>query len=333
MSCDELERVAVVVIGRNEGERLARCLRSIREADYPQERISLIYVDSASTDQSAEVAGKLGAQVVTIRLARPTAAAARNAGRRIVAERLVHFLDGDTILHREWLKKAVRAMADPTVACVFGRREEIARNATVFNFWAHHDWYVEPGPARSCAGDALFRRDVLERAGGFDESLIAGEEPDLCFRIRHDQGLIILCLDEPMTLHDINMTRFGQYWKRCARTGHAYAEVGGRHPELVSWRRSRLRNVIHVVVGMTALALSIGLWSPWPAIVWTVLLSAAVVRNAYRCRERVGTLRGAILYSLHHYLAKLPMAIGQMDFWIRQAARRTPRSLIEYRNA
>ena len=163
--------------------------------------------------------------------------------------------------------------------------------------------------------------------------MIAGEEPDLCFRIRHDQGLTILSLEQPMTLHDINMTRFGQYWRRCARTGHAYAEVGGRHRELVSWRRARWRNVAHVAVGLTALALSIGLWSPWPAVAWAALLSAAVLRNAWRCRKRVGTLGGAILYSLHHYLAKLPMAIGQMDFWIRQAAGRSPRALIEYRKA
>ena len=333
MTCHDPERMAIVVIGRNEGERLARCLRSIREADYPQEKISLVYVDSASTDQSVETAGEWGAKVITIQSARRTAAMARNAGLRAGNEQLVHFLDGDTILNRDWLRKAIGAMADPTVACVFGRREEIARNATIFNFWAHHDWFVEPCPARSCAGDALFRRDVLERAGGFDESLIAGEEPDLCFRIRHDQGLTILSLEQPMTLHDINMTRFGQYWRRCARTGHAYAEVGGRHRELVSWRRARWRNVAHVAVGLTALALSIGLWSPWPAVAWATLLSAAVLRNAWRCRKRVGTLGGAILYSLHHYLAKLPMAIGQMDFWIRQAAGRSPRALIEYRKA
>lgn len=329
----DLPSLSVVVIGRNEGARLVRCLESVHEADYPREKLELIYVDSDSTDGSCATAQSRGARVIPTKAERPSAAAARNSGFRKASHGLIQFLDGDTILNREWLEKAVRAIANSSVSCVFGRVSEIAPASTIYNFWGHHDWYVSPGAAASCGGIALFKREALVRAGGFDESLIAGEETDLCCRIRRDQDATIVCLDEPMVLHDLNMTRFGQYWKRCARTGHAYAEVGRRHSELVSWRRSQRRNIVHVVAGLTALALSIGLWSPWPAIVWTALLSAAVVRNAYRCRERVGTLRGAILYSLHHYLAKLPMALGQIDFWIRQVARRSPRSLIEYRKA
>lgn len=329
----QLPSISVVVIGRNEGQRLIRCLDSIRTADYPDAQIELIYVDSDSTDGSCAAARDHGAMVIRTKSERPTAAVARNAGLRVVSHELIQFLDGDTILDRAWLKRAVQALADPTVACTFGRVDEVAPASTIYNFWAHHDWYVPPGAVESCGGIVLFRTSILREVDGFDESLIAGEETDLCCRIRRDQSLTVVCLDEPMVLHDLNMTRFGQYWRRCARTGHAYAEVGGRHRELVSWRRARWRNVAHVAAGLTALALSIGLWSPWPVVAWAALLLAAILRNAWRCRKRVGTLGGAILYSLHHYLAKLPMVIGQMDFWIRQAAGRSPRALIEYRKA
>ncbi len=359
--------VSVVVIGRNEGERLTRCIESVMASEYPADLLEVIYVDTDSTDGSCVRAEGLGAKVISIRPGRPCAAAGRNAGFRQARFELVHFLDGDTILDPGWLSKAVAAMHGPSsprqkgtgtsrdtdsaagrsprlgaspllprtaeVACVFGRREEMHPTATVYNFWMHHDWYVAAGPANSCAGDALFRRDVLLRMDGYDETLIAGEEPDLCYRIRDRLGMTILCLDEPMTRHDIDMRRFRSYWRRCVRTGHAYAEVGGRYPGYTAWRRKRRQNVIHVLAVLLAGVLSLVLWSVWPIAAWAGLVLGAVARNAWRCRRRVGGLAGAFVYSLHHYLSKVPMTVGQCDYWLRQATRRRPRTLIEYRTS
>ena len=323
--------VSVVVIGRNEGERLTRCLQSVRAADYPPERLELIYVDSDSTDDSCSVAAQFGAKVIRIKPDRPCAAAARNAGLRTVNHELVHFLDGDTILDPAWLRKAVRTIADRTVACVFGRCEEVAPEATVYNFWAHHDWYVPPGPAESSGGTALFKREALEWARGFDESLMAGEEPDLCYRIRSGRGLMVLSLNEPMARHDLNMKRFAQYWKRCMRTGHAYAEVGGRHPGMRRWRTARWRNLLYAGGFPAVVVLSILLRSWWPVALASVWIAAAITRNAVRSRKQVGSIRGALLYSSHHYLCKVPAALGQCSYWVRSALHRSPQPLIEYR--
>ncbi len=328
---DNWPAISVVVIGRNEGERLVRCLESVQSADYPVEKIELIYVDSDSTDDSCAVAEKLGAKVLRVKPERPCAAAARNAGWQAATCDLVHFLDGDTLLDRSWLKKAARAVDSQDVACVFGRREETAPSASVYNFWAHHDWYVAPGPAESCAGDALFKRDALDRAGGLDEALIAGEEPDLCYRIRRGQERIILSVDEPMTRHDMNMTRFAQYWKRCVRTGHAYAEVGGRHRGMHRWRVARWRNLVYALGTPLAVGLSFAVSSFLPAGVWVGLVALAIMRNAWRLRCQVGSLGGALLYSGHHYLCKTPAALGQCLFWVRSALGRRPQTLIEYR--
>jgi len=234
-------------------------------------------------------------------------------------------------MHPDWLTKAVAALDDRAVCAVFGRVEEIDPRATIYNFWAHHDWYRAPGEVDATGGIALYRRSVLESVGGFDETLIAGEEPELCARIREQQGGGILCLDEPMVRHDMNMTRFGQYWRRCMRTGYAYAQVSQLHPDLHVWRRARVRNLVHATAAPVVLVLSLGLRSPWPVVVWAVLLLAAIVRNAQRVRLRVGTFRGALLYSLHHYLAKTPMAIGQFRYWLRGASGRRPQRLIEHR--
>jgi cellulose synthase/poly-beta-1,6-N-acetylglucosamine synthase-like glycosyltransferase len=305
----------------------------VRSAAYPADRIELIYVDTDSTDGSREAAEKLGARVIHLKPERPSAAAARNAGLRAASYGLIHFLDGDTILNPSWPALAVDRICEPGVACVFGRREEVAARSTIFNFWAHHDWYVAPGPTESCAGDALFHRDVLEEAGGFDESLIAGEEPDLCYRIRSRCGMIVLSIDAPMTLHDMSMTRWRQYWRRCVRTGHSYAEVGAMHPHMRRRRFVRWRNLIYALGTPAALVSSAALWSPWPLLVWIAVVVIALARNTIRLRARVGTTGGSLLYALHLFLAKTPLAVGQFVYWYRWALGRGPQKLIEYRTS
>ncbi len=330
-SQEGLPCISIVIIGRNEGQRLVRCLTSISEVAYPHERIEMIYVDTDSTDDSCAQAERLGAKVLPINPERPTAALARNAGLEVARYEYIQFLDGDTILDHDWLAKAVKTMSDPEVACVFGRREEISPNATIYNFWTHHDWYAAQGPADSCGGDALFRRSVLRRVRGYDDTLIAGEEPDLCARIRYELGMTILSLGERMTRHDMNMTRFSQYWRRCKRTGHAYAEVSRRHSNMQRWRMARWRNLVHCLALPAAIGFSVGIPSIWPVIIWGGLMTLAVSRNALRLRRRVDTWRGALLYSLHFYLCKPPMLLGQCSYWLRSLFRRNPQQLMEYR--
>jgi glycosyltransferase involved in cell wall biosynthesis len=102
-----LDDVAVVAIGRNEGERLQRCLRSVVG------RVALVvYVDSGSTDGSVAFAQSLGCEVVALDLSTPfTAARARNAGaQRALALQpdlaFIQFVDGDCEVDPSWLPTA-----------------------------------------------------------------------------------------------------------------------------------------------------------------------------------------------------------------------------------
>ncbi len=324
-----LPSVSFVVIGHNEGPRLRRCLESLQQLDYPTARCEIIYADSHSTDDSCAIAEALGARVVRSDAAHRTAAAARNAGLHAANCDLVHFFDGDTVVDRGWLRTAAAAMVDDETLCVFGRCEEMKPRANLYHFWAHHDWYRAPGPADAAGGIALFRRGALEKVGGFDAALVAGEEPDLCHRLRREVGGVIRCIDAPMVLHDINMASFGQYWRRCMRTGLAYAQVADRHPDMHAWRRARWRNLGHALAGPVAALASLALWSPWPIAIWAALLTAAWLRNAARVRPRVGSWSGALLYALHHYLAKTPMALGQMGYWLRRHGKQAPQPVLQ----
>ena len=219
--------LGIVVIGRNEGARLRACLQSLPA------QATRIYVDSGSTDGSVAAARASGATVVELPAGTPfTAALARNRGvAALDPDRTswVQMIDGDCTLAPGWLPAAQAALAvDPGLAVVFGRRRERFPQASLFNQLCDDEWNVPVGDARSCGGDALFRLDALRAAGGYTPALIAGEEPDLCLRLRQ-AGWRIRRIDAEMTGHDAAITRFGQWWRRSERAGHAFAELAWRH--------------------------------------------------------------------------------------------------------
>ena len=326
--------LSVVVIGRNEGERLARCLESARAMADPGGAVELIYVDSASTDGSPERAAALGARVITVRPERPSAALGRNAGWRAARAPLVLFLDGDTILHPRFVADSLPEFQDPGVAVVWGHRRELHPDASWYNRVLDLDWIYPPGPSEFCGGDAIMRRDALTEVDGFDASLIAGEEPDLCRRLRA-RGYHILHVDRPMTGHDLAITRWRQYWRRAVRAGHAYAEVAARfhRTETPLWEREVRRNRIHGGILILSLPLGIGgALVGQPLVPLLVLGSwlALTVRTALRVGWKSRDPWTRLLYGIHSHLQQIPILVGQLGYY-RDRWRGRRRGLIEYK--
>lgn len=223
---DAAARLGAVVIGRNEGERLQRCLSSLHGATGP-----LVYVDSASEDGSVDAARKLGADVVMLDMGSPfTAARARSEGfsrLEAVSPKLDYamFVDGDCEVEKGWVDAATAFLdGHPDFAVACGRRRERWPTASRYNALADREWNTPIGEAPSCGGDAVMRSAAVRAVGGFDPAMIAGEEPELCRRLRA-AGWRIMRLDEPMTVHDAAMTRFGQWWGRAVRSGLGYAQA------------------------------------------------------------------------------------------------------------
>jgi cellulose synthase/poly-beta-1,6-N-acetylglucosamine synthase-like glycosyltransferase len=327
--------LSVVVIGRNEGERLVRCLESVAAMDPPGETVETIYVDTASMDGSAEHARRLGARVIQVNPARPCASIGRNAGWRAARARIVFFLDGDTVLAPDFAAIAIPQFEDPMVAVVFGDRREINTVGSIYNRVLDLDWIAPPGPGQLCGGDALIRRDVLEQSGGYDEQLIAGEDAELCWRIRA-LGYKIEHLDRRMTGHDLAIDRFSQYWRRSLRTGYAYAEISERfrHSSMPVWSREARRNIINGAVIVAILAgspmLSLTTHSLIPIAAAIAIIAALAVRTAIRSRWKCGDLSTRLLYGLHSHLVQIPIFFGQLKYQLnRLLGRTTP--LIEYK--
>lgn len=240
-------KTGIVVIGRNEGQRLVACLNSLPVGKYP-----VVYVDSGSSDGSLQQAKKLGADVINLDKSIPfSAARARNEGLKHLNENwpgltFVQFVDGDCLVVDDWLNAAEGFLIDnQDVAVVCGRRREAHPNATIYNSLCDVEWDTPIGGAIGCGGDAMMRIPALLAVKGYRDGLIAAEDSELCLRLR-ERGWKIWRLPDEMTLHDANIRYFRQWWRRASRSGFAYAEVFALHANspLRIFRRELMRAII-----------------------------------------------------------------------------------------
>lgn len=232
-----------MAIGRNEGQRLRRCLESATA-----QINEVVYVDSGSSDGSLELAAQLGARVVALDLTQPfTAARARNAGAAFAAEgthhvRYIQFVDGDCELMNGWLAHAREFLeSQPDVVAVCGRRRERFPELSVYNRLCDLEWDTPIGQAQAFGGDVMIRAAAFQKVCGYRSDLIAGEDPELAIRLRQAGGQVWR-INVDMTLHDAAMTRFSQWWRRSVRAGYAYAlgaSIHGASPERHWVRESR----------------------------------------------------------------------------------------------
>jgi GT2 family glycosyltransferase len=316
----------MVIIGRNEGARLIRGLASV-----PEGVDRIVYVDSGSTDGSVDAALAAGAEVVTLDMTQPfTAARARNAG----VDRLrdgglpdaIQFMDGDCELRDGWIAHAAAfLLANPKAAVACGRRRERLPEASVYNRMCDAEWNTPVGRAKACGGDALMRTEAFEAVGGFNPALIAGEEPELCVRLRA-AGWEIWRLDHEMTWHDAAMTKLSQWWTRTRRGGYAFALGASLHgaPPERHWVRETRRAVIWGAVLPSVLLLTALLISPW-ALLGLILYPLQMVRIALKSAPPLNWPQAFFMV-----LGKVPEALGVMQCQLDLTTGRR-KALIEYK--
>ncbi len=311
-----LPELGIVVIGRNEGQRLARCLDALKSS-----AATLVYVDSGSTDGSIDLACSKGVDTVRLDESLPfTAARSRNAGFDHILEmnprmQFVQFLDGDCQIIDGWLQRGLDELqANPAWAIAAGRVLEECPEVSVYNRLCDIEWDTPVGEARFCGGNALVRVAAFRQAGGFNPAVIAGEEPELCVRMRHN-GWKIMRVDADMNWHDAGILHFWQWWRRRVRSGHAYAEgyaMHGQPPErhfarevFSNWAWGAAIPVLALALARPTHGLSILLLLAYP------LLAA---RMFVRLRRQGVSRPDAGSGALFMMLGKFPEALGQARF-------------------
>ena len=323
------QRTGIVVIGRNEGDRLVASLASVRG-----QGSLVVYVDSGSTDGSVALASALGAAVHALDMRQPfTAARARNEGVRHLrilspAIEFVQFVDGDCEIVAGWLAAATAFLdRHPDVAAVCGRLRERHPERSVYNLLCDLEWNTPVGEAKASGGIVMMRMTAWDQVHGFRDELIAGEEPELGVRLRA-KGWRIWRLDTEMAWHDAAMTRFGQWWTRCTRAGFAYAEgvrLHGAPPERHWVREARSAWLWGAGIPLLVASASVAVG---PLALWSlVIYPLQVVRLGLRLG---GTRRDRSMRALFLVLGKFPEVLGQVKSGLLHARRRRP-GLIEYK--
>ena len=322
-------RFGVVVIGRNEGQRLITCLQSVSTAT------AVVYVDSNSTDGSEQAARNFEADVIELDLSIPfTAARARNAGfarlLTIIPDlTYVQFVDGDCEVMPGWLDGAVTFLdRHADLAAVCGKLRERYPDQSVYNWLCDKEWDRPIGEIRSFAGNVMMRAQALESVGGYREDVIAGEEEELSVRLRQANWRIWRLPDE-MAVHDAAMLHFGQWWRRARRAGYAFAQgshLHGAPPERHLVRETRRAMVWGLLLPLASSAATIAFpgfgWIAW--LVYPMQLVRLTINGPGSPSDRARL-------AAFQLLARFPEGFGLVMFWRDRLLRRRPQ-LIEHKN-
>ncbi len=305
-----------VIIGRNVEKTLKSCIESVEASQYTRGKVKIIYVDGGSSDASVLIARAVpDVEVIEIGDVQPTPGLGRNLGFRAGSAPFIQFIDADTTLSPDWLQVGTKHMAEG-VGAVFGQRKEAKRDATRYNMIADIEWTPLTGDA--FGGDVLIRRSVIEERGGYDEDMVAGEDPELAQRIVK-AGHKIIHVAAPMTEHDIDMHRWDQWWRRAYRTGYGFASVQKRHPGACHEEMQRILrrggvSVLAIIVGVILAA-----FSSWWLLLWLgaalLILWPRIFKIEQFQKARGIPLDEAALYAWHCSLVVVPQFFGVMRYW------------------
>ena len=325
-------RCGIVVIGRNEGERLRRSLTSAVASGCP-----VVYVDSRSTDDSVMVAKELGAEVVELDVAaKLSAALARHTGALAMmaahpAVQYLQFIDGDCVLSSGWIERSVAALdADISLVAVCGFRREAEPRRNVFHRVVSIEWQLGGvGDVDAFGGDVMIRASAYRAAGGYNPTVVAGEDPDLSSRLRSGGGRLER-LDGIATTHDIAMHSVKQWWKRAERGGYGGALVADlhRHTDRLYWhetKRSLLWGGVAPLVALVALR-----FTRIPLLLVAAKYALSTVRAARGATGHDLRFIDRAAWGVSCVAAGVPGAIGAARYLLEARRGRQPH-IIEYK--
>ena len=322
--------VGVVVIGRNEGQRLICCLQSLSGKGF-----AVVYVDSGSVDGSINEASKLGVKTLVLNIDIPfTAARARNAGFQYLIQispnlKYVQFVDGDCEVMPDWINNGADFLyMHQDVAVVSGRCRERYPEKSIFNLMCDFEWDTPIGESKASGGNAMMRAKAFQDIGGFRNKLIAGEEPELCVRFRK-AGWKIWRLDTEMVLHDAAMTKFSQWWKRNVRCGYAFAEGAYLHgaPPERHWVNESKRSILWGLV-IPVIIILVGVFCWQFGLIFALIYPLQICRLALRNKRELKPQ--SLLLASFSVLGKFAEMLGHFKFYYQRAFSSNVK-LIEYK--
>jgi glycosyltransferase involved in cell wall biosynthesis len=209
--------VSFVIPVRNDAVRLDRCLRTIRDNDYPADRLEIVVVDNGSVDASPAVAAEHNARVLS--LPGPKVGALRNMGVRVAQGEMIAFVDADHEIVRDWIRCAVDVLANEQVGAVGADCTPPPNGTKVQELYdrlrRHSEGQFEVDWLGS--GNMAVRRSAFDAVAGFDTSLETCEDVDLCRKLKQ-AGYSIISDSRLGNIHygdpeSLRRVFFGELWR------------------------------------------------------------------------------------------------------------------------
>ncbi len=193
----------------NDGRRLASCLEAVSRQTFPKDRLQVIVVDNASTEDIRAVASRFPGVTYAHEAARGPAAA-RNKGVSLATGEILAFTDADCLPEADWLERGVRCLcAEPACGIVGGRVDLVGEDparpslAELYDAATYLDQKRHVEKSRFAATANLFtRKAVFDAVGGFDTRFpsASGEDYEWGLRVSGKGYGLVYC-DEARVCH------------------------------------------------------------------------------------------------------------------------------------
>lgn len=179
--------ISIIIPTYNEEENIAETIIEIKKRDNESLISEIIISDGQSTDKTVAIALNKGATVVVCKM--KGRAAQMNYGASIAKGEILYFLHADSIPPKGFTKNIVDAFKKNYVAGCF-------RLAFDYDHWflKANCWFTRFNVNSVRFGDqSLFvTKNVFEKCGGFDESLLLMEDQEIIHRIKKNGKFIVM---------------------------------------------------------------------------------------------------------------------------------------------
>lgn len=279
MDKQKLPYIAIVVIGYNEANNLDHTFQAINRINYPLEKLEKIYVDSGSTDNSVEIA-RTYTDKVFVESRNPSSGRNRNRGLMEARYDIVHFIDGDVIIHPDYLRNIVNLFDEKDAQAIVGQLDE--QNPNIFNkLAALSNVEKKEGYTRFTSTGATYLKHALLSVNGYDERIRRGQETELGDRFRN-AGYKIWCTGYEMGSHNFGINSVQQLFKKEFLQGKSNVQVALMKGEGSFFNHAKkvLRNqLIKAAFLLLVILVSFFLGKPWLILIYLLLSSLYQYRS------------------------------------------------------
>lgn len=308
--------ISIVVIGRNEAYNLDQTFQAILSINYPKDNYELIYVDTNSTDNSVEIANKYTDKVFIEKREWSTPGLARNRGLVEAKNEIIHFIDGDIIIDKDYIKYAVAKMQEDNIDAVYGFLLEKSSKGVNDLLLTHWKSRVE-GYHNATGGGGTYKKSALLSINGYDERIRKGQETEMGERFLK-AGCKIWFMDKKMGEHDYGVKKVKDllwiYYIDGVNKSHLHL-TKGNSDFYQSSKKSAFNNLVFFVGYFTLIGFLLVLFGAI-GIVYSILLYYFYFIFKFIILKR-NLNKIDIKYNFMLYSMKIVVLYGQIEFYIK----------------